>query len=121
QDTPLGAAGPFAQLYGSCVVSGGIVSVVLGATNPQPVDGDVSRTDVTNGGAPNILLEPLTQAASAVPADLIGEANDNNLGDGVNHTTMTVTSPAHGILDIFEDVSHANNTCSIAVVWTPAS
>jgi hypothetical protein len=121
QNTRLGPAGPFSELTGSCTVSGSIVEVILGATNSDTVYSDESRTDVTNGGTPGTFFESFSQPAANSPTGLIGEVNTNNAGDGYNHTTMTITSPSHGTLDVFEHVSHANNTCHLSVVWTPAS
>jgi hypothetical protein len=121
QDTPLGAAGPFSSLTASCTVSGSIVMVALGATNANPVSYDETRTEVTNGGTVTTTLQTATQPASSAPLDLIGEANTSNAGDGYNHASLVVTSPAHGDLDVFEHVSHADNTCHLSVVWTPAS
>jgi hypothetical protein len=120
QNTRLGPAGPFSELTGSCTVSGSIVEVLLGATNSNTVYVDASRNDVTNGGTPGTLLESFSQPAASSPTGLTGEVNTNNAGDGYNHTTMTVNSPSHGTLDVFEHVSHANNTCHLSVVWTPA-
>ena len=48
-------------------------------------------------------------------------SNSNNTGDGVNRTSLIVTSPSHGDLEVYEHVSHANNTCHVSLVWTPAS
>jgi hypothetical protein len=121
QNTPLGPAGPFSDLTGSCTVSGSVVEVLLGATNSSTVYLDATRNDQTNGGTPDTFFESFSQPAASSPTVLTGEANTNNAGDGYNHTTMTVTSPSHGTLDVFEHVSHANNTCHLSVVWTPAS
>ena len=121
QNTPLGAAGPFSSLTASCTVSGSIVMVALGATNANPVSYDETRTEVTNGGTVTTTLQTATQPASSAPLDLIGEANTTNAGDGYNHASLVVTSPDHGDLDVFEHVSHADNTCHLSVVWTPAS
>ncbi len=121
QNSPLGPAGPFSQLTGSCTVFGGIVEVTLGAANPLIVRYDETRLDETNGGALNTWFTSGMQPASPSPVDLVGEANTTNIGDGYNHTTMTVTDPVHGQLDVYEHVSHANNTCHISVMWTPAS
>jgi hypothetical protein len=120
QNSPLGPAGPFSSLTGSCTVSGTIVTVSLGATNPSPVTYDETRTEVTNGGVTTTSFQTATQPASSTPADLLGEANTTSAGDGYNRTSMIITSPAHGDLEVFEHVSHAANTCEISVVWTPA-
>jgi hypothetical protein len=121
QNTPLGPAGPFSELTGSCIVSLGSVQVWMSATNSHPVEVDVNRNDQTNGTPPLTGFASFTQPAASSPAELSAEGNSNNAGDGYAHTTMTVTSPSHGTLDVFEHVSHANNTCHLSVVWTPAS
>jgi hypothetical protein len=121
QNTPLGPAGPFSELTGSCTVSGSTVEVLLGAANRNTVNVDVTRNDQTNGVPPITSFASFSQPATNSPAALSGEANSNNAGDGFNHTTMTVTSPSNGTLDLFEHVSKANNTCHLSVVWTPAS
>ncbi len=121
QNSQLGPAGPFSELTGSCTVTGNIVEVTLGATNSDDVQIDETRTNATNGGSPLTSFESFTQPATGSPAPLLGEANDDNLGDGYNQTTMTVAAPVHGQLQVFEHVSHANNTCHLSVVWTPAS
>jgi hypothetical protein len=120
QNTPLGAAGPFSSLTGSCTVSGKIVAVVLGAVNTHQVTYDQTRTEITNGGTTTTTFQTAVQPASSTPADLLGEANSTSVGDGYNHTSMIVTDPVHGDLEVFEHVSHAANTCHISVIWTPA-
>jgi hypothetical protein len=120
QNTALGPAGPFSSLTGSCVVNGNIVVTVLGATNSATVTLDETRIESTNGLA-STTFRTLTQQASAVPADLLGEANTTNVADSYNHTSFLVTAPMDGDLEVFEHVSHANNTCHVSVVWTPAS
>jgi hypothetical protein len=121
QNTRLGPAGPFSELTGSCTVIGTIVEVSLGETNSNTVDADQTRQDLTNGGTPLTSFASFSQPAVSSPITLSAEANTNNAGDGYNHTTLTVTAPTHGTLDIFEHVSHANNTCHLSVAWTPAS
>jgi hypothetical protein len=120
QNTPLGPAGPFSSLTGSCVVSGNAVITAVGASNAAAVTFDDTRVESTNG-VDSTTFHTLTQQASTVPADLLGEANTTNAGDSYNHTSILVTAPIHGDLEVFEHVSHANNTCHISVMWTPAS
>lgn len=120
QNTRLGPAGPFSELTGSCTVTGSIVEVSLGETSSNTVDVDQTREEVTNGGTPSTSFASFSQPPVSSPITLSAEANTNNAGDGYNHTTLTVTASTHGTLDIFEHVSHANNTCHLSVVWTPA-
>jgi hypothetical protein len=120
QNTPLGPAGPFSELTGSCTVSGINVKVTLGETNSNNVLGDETQNWVANGGTPQTNFYEISWVATSSPVTLL-EASSNNVGDSFSHTTLTVTSPSHGTLDIFEQVSHANNTCHVSVVWTPAS
>jgi hypothetical protein len=107
-------------LTGSCVVSGNAVITAVGASNPAAVTFDETRVESTNG-VDSTTFRTLTQQASAMPADLLGEANTTNAGDSYNRTSILVTAPIHGDLEVFEHVSHANNTCHISVMWTPAS
>lgn len=122
QNTRLGPAGPFSELTGSCVVlTGGIVVVELGATNSKSVSIDLTRLETNLGTPVNPFFETLTQPPASSPAVLLGEANSANAGDGINHTSMIITSPSHGDLELFERASHANNTCHLSVFFTPAS
>jgi hypothetical protein len=120
QNTPLGPAGPFSDLTGSCTVNAGIVSVALGATNQLDVAYDETRIMIENGSPAPTQLVSQTQAASATPATLIALPNDNALGDSYTQASLTVTSPVDGVLDVFGHVSYADNTCHLSVVWTPA-
>jgi hypothetical protein len=120
QNTPLGPAGPFSELTGSCYLNGNNVEVALGGVNINTVGLDVATTYQTDGNPVATAFASFTLPIANSPQPLMATTNSNAL-DSYKHTTMTVTSPSQGTFDVFEHVSHANNTCHVSVVWTPAS
>jgi hypothetical protein len=122
QNTPLGPAGPF-RLTASCVQFGPkLVAVILATTNPLNVLYDESFTDQENGATPVSVFMRSTQTASATPHGLFGLASTNaGTQESYAQSTLTLTSPVHGQLSLFEYVSEGNNTCHLSVVWIPAA
>jgi hypothetical protein len=121
QNTQLGPAGPFSELAGSCYLNGSNVEVWLSAVNINTVGLDVATSYETDGSPVATGFVSFTWPIASSPQPLVVESNSTNANDSYRHTTMTVTSPSQGTLDVFEHVSHANNTCHMSVVWTPAS
>jgi hypothetical protein len=121
QNTPLGHAGPF-ELTGSCVQLGPkLVAVTLGASNADAVQLDEMRTEENNGVPSYTTFARNTQIPSATPDPLFGLANSGLSADAYADGRLTVTSPIHGQLEVFEYVSEATNVCHISTVWIPAS
>jgi|HubBroStandDraft_4_1064222.scaffolds.fasta_scaffold02995_7 hypothetical protein len=121
QNTPLGHAGPF-ELTGSCVQLGPkLVVVTLGASNAGAVQLDEVRTEENNGVPTYTTFARNTQIPSATPDPLFGLANSGLSADAYADGRLTVTSPIHGQLEVFEYVSEATNVCHISTVWIPAS
>ncbi len=121
QNTPLGHAGPF-ELTGSCVQHGPkLVAVTLGASNADAVQFDEMRTEENNGVPTYTTFARNTQIPSATPDPLFGLANSGLSADAYAGGRLTVTSPVHGQLEVFEYVSEATNVCHISTVWIPAS
>jgi hypothetical protein len=119
QNAPLGPAGPFSSLTGSCYVTANMVIVALGATN-APVTFDSTSTGYING-VDFTEFHTYIRLATATPTNLFGVFSNTNISDSFDRTSLVVTAPTHGDLEVFEQVSHANNTCHLSVVWTPAS
>jgi hypothetical protein len=122
QNTPLGTAGPF-KLTGSCVQAGpNLVITVLGASNTLDVQVDDLRTESDEGSPTYSWFEQFTQLASTTPASLMGLAATNaGNGESYAQARMTITSPVHGELEVYEHASEATNECHISTVWIPAS
>lgn len=118
QNTPLGPAGPFSKLTGSCTTSNGAVTVALGAINAQALTIDRTQTEQSAPAAANTTLQTVNQAAASSSADLLDETSSS--GESYNQATLTLTAPVHGMLEVFEHVSRTNNTCHLSVTWTPA-
>jgi|GEM_PF-6717053 len=122
QDTPLGGAGPF-HLTGSCVQLGpSLIEVVLGASNASTVQFDELRTDSDEGSPAETSFGRESASQTATPVGLFGMAS-TSAGSRESYASgrLTVTSPVHGELEVFEYVSEASNVCHISAVWTPAS
>jgi len=122
QNTPLGPSGPF-NLTGSCVQLGPkLVTVTLSASNSNSVQFDQTRTEEDEGIPAFTTFARDTQPQSPTPAELFGLAS-TSLGTAESYATgrLTVTSPVHGELEVFEYVSEVSNICHISTVWTPAS
>jgi hypothetical protein len=122
QNTPLGPSGPF-DLTGSCVQLGPkLVAVTLGASNANSVQFDQTRTEEDDGIPAFTTFARNTQPQSLTPVALFGLAS-TSLGTAYSYATgrLTVTSPVHGELEVFEYVSEVSNICHISTVWTPAS
>jgi hypothetical protein len=122
QNTPLGDAGPF-KLTGSCVQLGAnLVAVELGASNADDVQFDQLRTSDDEGLPAEITFSRDTQTPSLTPVDLFGTAaSSGGTKESYGQGRLTVTSPVHGLLEVFEFVSEASNECHISVAWIPAA
>jgi hypothetical protein len=122
QNTPLGPAGPF-HLFASCIQLGPkLVAVLLSASNPLDVLYDESFADEENGAPPTSVFARSTQTASVTPRGLFGIASTNaGTQESYAQSTLTLTSPVHGQLSLFEYVSEGNNTCHLSLVWIPAA
>jgi len=122
QNTPLGVAGPF-KLTGSCVQLGpSLILVALGASNADDVQLDYMRTDTDEGSPTETSFSSFTQIQSATPNDLFGlAASATGTKESYASGRLTVTSPVHGELEIFEYVAEVSNLCHISTVWIPAS
>jgi len=122
QNTPLGVAGPF-KLTGSCVQLGpSLILVALGASNADDVQLDYMRTDTDEGSPAETSFSSFTQIQSATPNDLFGlAASATGTKESYASGRLTVTSPVHGELEIFEYVAEVSNLCHISTVWIPAS
>jgi len=121
QNTPLGPAGAY-RLTASCVqLAPNLIAVVLGASNTSPVLFDEAFTAEDEGAPASSSFFRLTQPASSLPQSLFGVASTSaGTKESYAQATMTLTSPTHGQLSVFEYVSEASNTCHLSVMWTPA-
>jgi len=121
QNVPLGSAGPFSELTGSCVISGSSVFAMLSVVNLNTVGIDDETTYATDGATPVTGFASFTWPIFNSPQPIAVESNSSNTNDSYRHETLTITSPVHGTLDVFQYVSHVHTSCHVSVVWTPAS
>ncbi len=122
QNTPLGTAGPF-KLTGSCVQLGpSLIAVQLGASNASDVHVDEVREEDSNGTSELAYFNTFTQPATGTPTSILGLASDaSGTRESYDYGHLTITSPVHGELEVFEYASEASNVCHISTVWVPAS
>ncbi len=118
QHAPLGSAGPL-SLTGSCTESAGSTSVVLGASNASGVNYDQTRQERLNGVPQATTLESTTHPASSTPSPIVFQTAMTG-NESSDKTSLTVTSPGHGDLEVFQHVSQSTKTCHMSVIWTPA-
>jgi hypothetical protein len=122
QNTPLGSAGPM-HLAASCVQLGpNLIAVVLSSSQSNIVQYDETLGESSEGMPVVNSMSRLSAAISPVPQVLLGlGASSAGTKESFAQATMTLTQPVHGQLSVFADVSEANNTCHLSVMWTPAS
>jgi hypothetical protein len=122
QNTPLGTAGPL-HLTASCVQLGpNLIETNLGAANAEPVALDSTLSFQEEGAPDYTYMERFTLSPHAKPQGVFGIASTNaGTQESYGRSTMTLTSPVHGELDVYAYASEANNVCHLSVVWTPAA